>query len=397
MKIGCLIFSLLLNAVLVLTLRTHLRSQAASDTPPNAETGALKSAHGPKPIPVDAQAWDKFQDGSQAELVSRLRAQGFPRPIVAVIVGYEIDELQADQRSAILATRKPIEYWKYSYWTRSGLDEKGEHALDELDREKGKQLRALLGPDAPTDYTPELLKKMVGNISEEKAREIFSIQGEYSEEARRFRVACESVYFPEDRAKLKALDQACQIELAETLTPAELKDFQLHGSEPARNLRRQLAAFSPSDDEFEKVFTVQQAFDQKYGKDDLTPEEKQKRKEAEGQLAADLQRALGPERFAEYEKKTDSVYRDTYEFVSLAQRDPKVTDDLISLRRDVTARAENTRVDPSLNAAQREAQLSALAGDADAKLLALLGATAADNYRRELGNWLKKIHPGAAH
>ena len=139
-----------------------------------------------------------------------------------------------------------------------------------------------------------------------------------------------------------------------------------------------------------------QAFDEKYGKDDLTSEEKQKRKDAEGQLAADLQRALGPERFADYKKKTDSAYRNTYEFVVSVQLDPKMTDDLISLRQDVMARAEKTRVDPTLSLSQRDAQLAALTDEANVKISALLGPTAADDYRNALGNWLRKIRPVAS-
>ena len=55
------------------------------------------------------------------------------------------------------------------------------------------------------------------------------------------------------------------------LTPAELEEYDLRNSNTGRAMRRELAAFNPTEEEFRAIYKLRQPVDEKYNNNDGVP------------------------------------------------------------------------------------------------------------------------------
>jgi len=115
-------------------------------------------------------------------------------------------------------------------------------------------------------------------------------------------------------------------------------------------------------------------------------------KEAEQQLEPKFAAALGPERYADYQEKTDAAWLFTTRLVNASGLPASTAPQLIAIQREFERRAEAVRQDSSLDAGQRAAHFSALGKEATARLLSPLGEKVLTDYRRgAVGNWLNRL------
>jgi hypothetical protein len=73
----------------------------------------------------------------------------------------------------------------------------------------------------------------------------------------------------------------------------------------------------------------------------------------------------------------------------------EATGQVLALRGDIDKRADAIRHDTSLSAADRSAQLAALADDATSKAGAILGERGLAAYKQNYGWWIQNLKPPA--
>jgi hypothetical protein len=124
----------------------------------------------------------------------------------------------------------------------------------------------------------------------------------------------------------------------------------------------------------------------------MTAEQRRMRAEAEKQLAPQIEAALGAERYAEYQKKTDAAWRMNNQFALQFNLPAEAVEQLYAIQKDITDRAKAVR---EANAAyeQLSAQLAALQQEAVTRLAPILGDRLLSGYRNSYGTWVRELRP----
>jgi hypothetical protein len=271
--------------------------------------------------------------------------------------------------------------------------------LNAISKEQARMAKELLGGTGEDEGDPvgNLFRESTGGgIPREKMDRVQAIISDYGEMKNEVFGVTNGTMIAEDQEKLAFLDKEQQADIEAALTPAEYLEYQLRSSPTAGQLRFQLQAFNPTEDEFRVLFKARQDFDQQYGAEwsaGLTPEQREDRQAHQSELAAQIQAALGPDRFAQYKQETDQVYIDTSRLVERMELPAAATQQVVDVQGDITKRADLVRKDPGLSAADKRAQLSALADEAAAKVGAVLGDRGFAAYRQNGGWWLQGLAP----
>ncbi|MGH7956956.1 MAG: hypothetical protein ACREH8_08080, partial [Opitutaceae bacterium] len=202
---------------------------------------------------------------------------------------------------------------------------------------------------------------------------------------------------PEIQKRIETLQKEQHAALGQILTPQELTEWDLRNSDTSRNVRYQLSAFNPSEAEFRTVFTLQAEFDERFPR--LTsapsPEDQQRRGEAQQQLNEQIKAALGSVRGAEYERANDHSYRQTSQLVARLELPAATTDQVYDIQKDIREKmATVMRAKPT--PAERDQQFAQLAGEAETRMSAILGARGFEAYRQYGGSWMQALRPRPA-
>jgi hypothetical protein len=228
----------------------------------------------------------------------------------------------------------------------------------------------------------------VEGIPSDKVRQILAINKDYSELEDAVREQVRGIVFPEDQAKLDILEREKRADLTHVLTSEELESYDLRASDIARGIRNQLAVFDPSEAEFQALYKVQQAFEERSKGLNLTGDESREMREA---MVAEV---LSPERFADYQTTTSGSYPEVSSLVNEFKLPPATTGEVIGIQRDISRRAIVFRNDATLTSEQRDAQLAVLAREATTRLVTSLGENGFSQYQHaNASGWLRRLPP----
>lgn len=354
--------------------------------------GAFKK---PADAAADPQTWGKLGGGDAAELAARLRAEGFPPLLQRAILTARIHEQFAEQRKALDDLIAGGDWWRDNFGYTAN-NAKIRIASRHLEHDERDALDAVLDPSVGlTDYArARQIHRYGDRLPLAKTLAIDRLEDDYADMDRDVRDAVNEILRPEDSAKLQYLDRQKRADLEQLLTSDELVERDLHASGPSRFLAERLAAFDPSEDEFRAIFKIHQASLALANGPNPLKEEDRRASEAT-QLAA----ALAPERYAEYQQKTDPAYVDAHAVIERLQLPETATADVVAVKNDIGARADVLRRDTSLTADERNQRLAALEAEAVARLTPTLGDTGMAVYLKMGGYWLKalKSPPEAKH
>lgn len=340
----------------------------------------------------DEANWEKLSRGSDQDLIARLRAQGFPQAILRVVAMSRVDERFADRRKALAAKAGPRPYWRSTsppYSTAKLDDPRLRPERRALDEEYAAAIEQLIGEYYSDDDRARHLREY-GAMPADKVRQIEAINRDYAEISGKIRESMNGVTFPEDRTQLEFLEKERREDLTRVLTPGELEDYDLRGSDTAKGLRNQLSIFDPNEAEYRAIFKVQAEFERQYANVALTADESRRLREAQ------IKTVLSPERFDDYRVKTSGSYRPVRELVASFDLPTEAIAQVIGTQHDITLRADQIRADANLTADQRKAQLAVLSEEAAARLTKALGPAGFDAYRNFGGFWLNPLRPKAS-
>lgn len=380
--------SLVFNAVLAsAALSGHARVSAARDAAANAPRSPASAGA------VDPQTWSRLETEDLAALVTRLRDAGFPREVIrAMVKGLLAEQFEARRRALDPgAGGRP-------FWKDQTDDFKLQLAQLQLAREQAKTLRTLLGPDA-ADTDPLVLARLRGAFGDLPPGKLDATQLILEDfEQRRVDLGFKNGGIsPADVLQLGRDQHAA---LAAVLSPAELEEYDLRNSYTGQILRRELAAFEPTEEEFRAIYRLRQTFDEKFGFLNGIPTQDvlNQRAPAQKQLAADIQALLSPERAADFERAGSASYQRTAQLVSRLELPSTNAVSLWNLQKEMEKRrGEIYSASDVTETEQRSRQLTALEQEAIARINPLLGGPGRiDAYRLYGGQWLQTLvyHPG---
>jgi hypothetical protein len=388
--------SLAANAALVaiLVVRAPVRIPAAAESggakPPSPSASAPAGS-------LDSTAAEKaafFNTGDLKSLVARMRAAGYPKNVIKAIVVGQISDLMAARRAALAEQIGIGPYWSSKF---GDFGSKGREDLRALFKEQRKMVSDLLGPDAdPVDiFGNNFRQKMNGGLPQEKYKQLMKINSDYSDLKNQIFSSANGALMPEDYEKLAFLDKEQQADIAGSMTPDELFEYQIRNSNSAGQLRDKLQAFNPTEDEFRAIFKVQQAFDQQYGSPEgtLSPSQLKDRQAHQGEILSQLQSILSPDRLAEYKDATDPKFLAVNQVMARFDLPVTATKQVMDIESDITKRADSIRSDKSLTDAERASQLAELADEAKARTTTITGDRGFEAYKQSAGAWIQSLTP----
>jgi hypothetical protein len=354
------------------------------------------------PAAKPGELWSSLHSTDLATLVSRLRAAGFPPSMVRAIVDAEIDRQFSPRIKELTRTLNETPYWKPDpsyYMGNSKLFEE----INQIYRERSRVIRDLLGKDAyawaGVDPTTAQ-RRQFGNLSASKIDLVQRINDDYAEMMGQVRAAMQGVTLPEDREKLALLEREKRADLSAVLTPEELADYEMRTSQITMRLRTAFTILDSSEAEFRTIYKIHEQFkDILYptsassGSIIFTSDMSEKRREAATWVQEQAKVALGPTRYADYQRATDSEFQQLYR---LGQRDNVPYDTLVrayDVRSTTTEAATKISANASLNAEAKQTALKELVQTARTQLLSTLGPATGPSYL-ENSRWFMSLEQG---
>jgi alpha-galactosidase/6-phospho-beta-glucosidase family protein len=166
--------------------------------------------------------------------------------------------------------------------------------------------------------------------------------------------------------------------LAKILTPQELQNYELTTSATAPALRARFEGFDVSDPEYRKVFDFMQPLDERYSlsrknPDPVNQEFTAERNQAEKDVQEYIHQVLGDDRYSEYQRTRDPVYRTINQIGSEAGLPKESIVQAYQAQQQMQEEAKRLMQDPSLNQEQRVQSLQDLRGQAQQKIQQLFG------------------------
>jgi hypothetical protein len=376
--------SLAINAALLFIVTSGARSH-------EAPTVRIASPLPPTPK-LDQNVWPKLNSGDLPTMIARLRRAGFPPEVIYELVAARIDEILDARRRALDPDANSRPFWK-----TNSFDQKLQAALGQLFRDRQKMLRDLLGAEADNRSTYARLsqRSRFGDLPPVKVQQVREITERYADLRSQAQNGVAST--PDDAARLAALVQAERTAIAQTLSPEEFEQYELRASGSARTLRSWIDAFDASEQEFLTIYRLMHDVDLRYPLSSSTPSEREQRNLATAEMNGQLKAALGPDRYAEFDRSRNANYQRTSQLVTRLELPPETANQVWALRNEIQQRADAIRADPSLAADQRDARLATLADEATGKVTAALGARGLEVYQHLSGSdWLTTLAPRPA-
>ena len=391
---------LAVSALLNVGLALWLAQTMGSRTPASAELRPVGAPHesvavarvnraGPRPQavrPAPPFHWSDLESASYPEYIARLRAAGCPEPVVRDIITADLAHLYAGRAREIWSPAKR-EYWQ----KQRGPDRPNSAQLKQLmqwDAERQEAQKALLGSAVGQQELIDLAFVQVHGVEQSLAwlpddRRTVALAalekaGYMAEEEKRMMSSDEG----DSLAMIKEGQERQAKILADVLTPAELKDLKMRGSQEAGMLRSELTFFDPTQAEFDALLELREKMTQ----DPATPRDVYARKAAESEAAKEV---LGEERAKEFEQQTDLFYiwsRHAADHYGLPE---EVAARAVAVKRDILAAADRIRRHSSLAELDKKRELAGLKAQASAQLNDVLGEKAARFVRKGDGAWLQ--------
>jgi len=422
MKLSYLIIaSLGLNAMLVAGV-VHKRmakvpvTEAATATKPAVtskgpgKTGAavIETKTVVVDVPGEEFSWRRVEAADYHKYVANLRAIGCPEETVQDIIYSDVSKLYAEKYRALnrqyrYGSTSTTDYWStedtYRYSAERNrksreLAEEKKALLIELlgvDLEKLRQERQGI-PDYEAlrwAYLPEAKRKQVQDI-------VQRFQDMEQETHQKYRN-----YYGEERAtEMNEISRQRDAELAKLLSPQELEDYKVRSSQTAQQMKWNLAAFEPSEQEFRAMYKVEEALSNALGQhryggaDPDDPAEQKKHADANKAKEDEMKKLLGEARYKEYSRSKDYYYQELYR---LAQRSglPKETAAKVyDMKEAAEAQARNLQQDANLTAEQRLAMQREIRSLTEKTIQESLGGEKNfKRYQSQGGWWLRNIAP----
>jgi len=274
--------------------------------------------------------------------------------------------------------------------------------LQELDKEQRNLVKQLLGVDYRTEmsrywFDENYEERMYGFLPAEKQDKIKSLQSKFDEMEQEVYARSKGMLLDEDQEQLRRIEKQREAELAQTLSPAELEEYQLRNSSTANSMRAQLTGFDANEEEFRKIFRIQKVFDEQFGKAFDTTDDSQAdikaraQQQAQDALNEEVKKVLGEKRFAEYQRAQDPDYRTLVQVGDRFELPRDVVDRVYSMKQEAERQKQVLEANPNLTDEQRQRALELIAKETERTVAGVISNPVFKSYYKNGGNWIRNL------
>lgn len=372
-------------------------SPAAS--PAKSRPGSVSGAAAGTAADLSGAKWSDLKSDDPATFIANLRAAGYSETEIRALLSYQLNQKVTARRRELVGLTPDTPYWRGTIGISGAsliTNPQAQAELRAMNKQNSKLIDSLLGP-APTPSIGSLTERVqFADLPPDKVEQLKLINADYGDLINAIQLGAIGAYFPEDRAKLKLLNEEKEKDLRAVLTPEEYDNYQLRSSNTSQTMRNNLQLFQPTEDEFRKIYALQSVFDQQFNTSlgGIDVELMRQRSQAQTDLTAQIKAVLSPDRVADYEKSTDTSYRQAVALVTRLDLPKDNATQLWALQKDAQQRLNAVRSDRTLSVDARNQALSALQQEVTSRATGVLGGPRGfDAYKQNGGQWLQNIVP----
>jgi len=334
-----------------------------------------------------------------------LRGFGTPEPKIREIIFGAVESVYRPKRGALRPPVKKaaeVKFWERRNFFRPGQQPTKEQRaqLRALQKEEMDLLKSLFGPDVyeqmAKDSGNDWSEKYFAYIPKELREQVQDIEQEMSEAKQEIYAKSDGGYDSYQQEDLRKVEKKYHDELAKLLTPDQLLEWDLRHSDTANQLKNELSAFDPNEDEFRALFkykqaedTVNPAIDPFSDPPKLTADDRKAMAEKIKALDAELALSVGADRAKEYKLEQDYGYRSLIDSGVPKESVFKLDE----MKKQAQEAANKIRKDKSLTPEQRTAALTAIRAETQTSLNGLLDDKQVKRYINQGGWWLNNLAP----
>ncbi|MEO2178064.1 MAG: hypothetical protein ABGY96_28780 [bacterium] len=302
----------------------------------------------------------------------QLREAGYDETLVRQILGATIDR---DHRSNEWM-EQPTPYWVLS--NREPEDD----VRQELDwlGEKRQQLRDVFGDDIVDDpLFQNLFKPLEDNLSflsSDKQIELFEFQ--QLSEAKTDALFIRG-YTREAREDRMVEIERLSAQIREALNPEEFFEYELRESSLASSMQRSMNSFDYTEQEFRDLFSIRA---ENEGSEYTRSTDRTRLREQRELSSEQIKNYLPPERYAEYARSQDPVYRSLQ---AIGDRYGNSREEIVAvyeITTQVKTEIDNIRNMEGLSRTQRLDQQAQIQNDSYTKIENIAGKDTADSVKK---------------
>ena len=355
--------------------------------------------------------WSQLTAPDFVIYIARLRAFGTPETQVRDIIYGAVDALYRPKRAALRPPKKTDDgkFWERSRFYAGGdsqMTKDQREQMRALRKEESDLLKSLFGDDfyqqrEKDSGNPDWGDKYYAFIPKELREKVEDIDGQMNEAKQEIYAANDGYFDQDSQADLRKVEKKYHDQLAAILTPDQLLEWDVRNSDTANQLKNDLSAFDPNEDEFRALFKYKQTADdlaaqlnpQQFDPDadpaQLSADQTKVLQDQQNALNDQLAQTLGTNRAAEYKLEQDYSYRNLMD-AGVPKESVFKLDDMKKQAEDA---ANKIRSDQTLSADQRTEALNAIRAETQSSMNDLLGAKQAKRYSNNGGWWLNNIAP----
>jgi hypothetical protein len=344
--------------------------------------------------------WGTVESDDYREYIENLRAIGCPEETIRDIIIADVNKLYAGRIAALYPSARDYKFWQTDDRSNRTEQRDRERKRREVEEEKRALIKELLGIDYESEMArwsgrPDEDAWRTGFLSAEKQQAVQALQEKFREmERAAFNEMRENRGSPEARAKMAALRAQREAEMAQLLGPQDYQEYQLRNSWTARNMRDSLGSFSPSEDEFRKIFEARKTFDDQFGftREGGDEAAREQRQLAQQHLDESLRATLGEERYRQYQMAQDDRYREIYDFTVRANLPKETAQAIYDVRQTAEQQRQQLLANQNLPQDQRTATLTQMSDAIKETLKATMTPQAYEQYlRSDDGRWVNRF------
>lgn len=370
----------------------ELRASSAASTPEALAALAVEKADTDR---ATGERYFALAHTDPKTLKEQLEAAGYPPHLVKAVVGALIGENSIARQHEILRNQKETPFWQtgdhmLGYNTN---DPEAMRAVSALQRETNERYRSIFGDTISDDVNAmAAYRRLYGDLPAEKIARLQRIESDYLELQRQIAPwPTMGRPSPADQEKFALLEKEKRADMAAILTPEELFELDLRTSRTATQLRFSLNAFSPTEEEFRKIFSIQKAIDEAKGRPTNTYGPYSLSVARDDELLTRLDGVISPERIEDLKFATEPTNATLTRLTNRLGLPISTAKEVIQLRDATMLAASKLKAEASLTPDERTAQLKALAQTANERTTSLLTARGVEAYLQYGGSWLNSI------
>ena len=356
----------------------------------------------------EATSWGDIQTSELKELIRRLREVGCPEETIRDMIVAEVNRRYAARTRELWPDRytQAYEFWRVEKPDPAKQKKNREQWRKEreLQREKSALLVELLGVDLEKelrreegyDEVTDWNERQISFLPEAKREAVARFLDEFNERSQEMYDRNRGIWDAQARAEQKQMEVEKLAGLAQFLTPAELREYELRQSQLANQLGHDLQALSLNRDQYEAVFDIRKKYgDSVYNYSDSvnTKEGRDQVEKNKKALKTEIAAALGEDFAKQYERSQDYSYQQLARLAKKNDLPAATAGQIYDYKAAAEESAKQLRENKELSFDARKSALQQVRTETEAALKQALGDKVYQSYLKSGGWWINNLAP----